>query len=153
MRRSSSKPAYVYDLAPDAEELFPKAYDQVLDQLLEVLHEQMAPEQVEAVMRTTGHRLAAQWRIPSGDLHVRLEAAVDILNELGGLAELEQQNETYTIRGYSCPLVTVATSHPEVCCLASSMLTELVGVPVQDQCERDDRVGCRFVVPICPSVT
>jgi predicted ArsR family transcriptional regulator len=146
MRRSSSKPAYVYYLTPAAEELFPKAYGQVLDQLLQVLHEHLTPEEVEVVMRTTGRRLAKHQHIPPGELRVRLEAAVAVLNELGGLAELEQQNETYTIRGYSCPLTTVVPGHPEVCCLASSLLAELIGVPVQEQCERGKTVSCRFVV-------
>src|SRR5215469_15896646 len=48
-RRSSSKPASIYDLAQAAEDLFPKAYGQVLDQLLNVLHEQMTSEGIEAV--------------------------------------------------------------------------------------------------------
>src|SRR5215472_196220 len=43
-RRSSSKPASTYDLAQAAEDLFPKAYAQVLDQLLGVLGEQMTTE-------------------------------------------------------------------------------------------------------------
>ena len=145
-RRSSSKPASIYDLAQDAENLFPKAYGQVLDQLLKVLREQMTPESIEVVMRTVGSRLAAQWDIPAGDLRVRLEAAVAVLNELGGLVELEQENETYTIQGYSCPLATTVLDHPEVCCLASSLLTELVGVAVQEQCEYGEKVRCRFAV-------
>jgi predicted ArsR family transcriptional regulator len=153
LRRSSSKPAYIYDLAQAAEDLFPKAYGQVLDQFLKVLHELMTPEGVEVVMRTTGRRLAAQWRIPSGELRERLEAAVAILNELGGLAELEQQNGTYTIRGYSCPLATAVLGHPEVCCLASSLLAELVGVPVQELCERGEKVSCRFVVSTIRNTT
>lgn len=146
LRRSSSKPAYIYDLAEAAEDLFPKAYGQVLDQLLKVLHEQMTHEDVEAVMRTTGRRLAAQWHIPPGELCQRLDAAVAILNELGGLIELEQQNEIYIIRGYSCPLATAVPGHPEACCLISSLLAELVGMPVQEQCERGEKVNCCFVV-------
>src|SRR6266699_6463619 len=38
-RRSSSKPASVYDLTPAAEELFSKAYGPVLRQLLDELNE------------------------------------------------------------------------------------------------------------------
>src|SRR5437899_13088388 len=34
-RRGSGKPAYVYDLTPEAEQLFPKAYGPVLHELLE----------------------------------------------------------------------------------------------------------------------
>jgi predicted ArsR family transcriptional regulator len=77
---------------------------------------------------------------------VRLEAAVAVLNELGGLAELEQENETYTIRGYSCPLAATVLEHPEVCCLAASLLAELVGVPVQQQCEYGEKAHCRFAM-------
>ena len=36
-RRSTSKPAHVYDLTPAAEQLFPKAYGPVLQRLLAVL--------------------------------------------------------------------------------------------------------------------
>ena len=145
VRRGSGKPSYVYDLTPDAETLFPKAYGTVMRQLLEVLCEQMPPEQVEAFLRTTGQRLATQWNVPSGDLQARLQVAVDVLNELGGLSELEERNGTYTIRGYSCPLAAVVPGHPEVCRLAETLLTELVGVPIHEHCTTGDTPQCCFV--------
>lgn len=146
-RRSSSKPASVYDLTPAAEELFSKAYSPVLRQLLEELNERMSAEEVEEILRSTGRRLVAQWPIPRGELHTRLEAAISVLDALGGLAELERRNGTYIIQGYSCPLAAVVPDHPEVCRLVESLLTELVGVPVQEQCDRNEKVSCRFVVP------
>ena len=45
------------------------------------------------------------------------------------------------------PLAAVVPGHPEVCRLAASLLTELVGVPVQEHCDRSEQGGCRFVVP------
>jgi predicted ArsR family transcriptional regulator len=146
-RRGSSKPAYVYALTPAGEELFSKAYVPVLRQLLEVLHERMTAEEVEVLLQTTGRRLAAMWSVPSGAMHTRLERAIEVLNELGGLAELERCDDTYVIRGYSCPLAAVVPDHPEVCRLAASLLTELVGVPVQEHCNRSEQGGCCFVVP------
>ncbi len=146
-RRSSSKPATVYELTPAAEELFSKAYGPVLRQLLDELNERLTAEEVEALLRSTGRRLVAQWPTPRGELDARLKAAISVLDALGGLAELEQHNGTYVIRGYSCPLAAVVPSHPEVCLLAESLLTELVGLPVQEQCDRSEKVGCRFVVP------
>lgn len=146
-RRSSSKPASVYDLTPAAEELFSKAYSPVLRQLLEELNERMSAEEVEEILRSTGRRLVAQWPIPRGELHTRLEAAISVLDALGGLAELERRNGAYVIQGYSCPLAAVVPGHPEVCRLAESLLTELVGAPVQEQCDRNEKVSCRFIVP------
>lgn len=147
-RRGSGKPSSVYDLVPAAEYLFPKSYSQLLYQLLEVLHGQMTPEEVETLLREVGRRMAAQWRVPSGELRVRLEAAVEVLNELGGLMERETEGEAVCIRGYRCPFAAVVPEHPEVCHLAETLLSELVGVPVQEQCERTGTVPCRFVVPV-----
>ncbi len=146
-RRSSSKPASVYELTEASEELFPKAYGPVLRQLLEELNGRITAEEVEEILRSAGRRLAAQWPLPRGELGARLKAAISVLEALGGLAELEQKNGAFVIRGYSCPLTAVVPGHPEVCRLAESLLTELVGMPVQEQCDRSEKVGCRFVVP------
>src|SRR5215467_12275654 len=40
-RRGSGKPAFVYELSPEAEQLFPKAYGSVLRELLGVLNDEM----------------------------------------------------------------------------------------------------------------
>jgi predicted ArsR family transcriptional regulator len=98
------KPAYVYELTPEAEDLFSKAYEPVLSQLLEVLLEGLGPEESEALLRGAGRRMAGERRVQDGGLHARLEAAVAVLNELGGLAELEDLDGGFVICGYSCPL-------------------------------------------------
>jgi len=145
-RRGSGKPALMYELAPEAENLFPKSYGQVLNELLQVLEEHMSKAELEEMLRIVGRRIATKWNIPEGDLRVRLEAAVEVLNEMGGMAELEQENGGYAIQSYSCPLAAVVPGHPEACSLAGTLLTELVGVPIQERCESGERPQCRFVV-------
>ena len=145
-RRGSSKPAFIYELSADAEQLFPKAYGPVLRQLLEVLSEEMTTDELEALMRRTGRRLAEQQHLPAGDLQSRLQMAVNVLNELGGLAELEQRNGSFYIHGYSCPLAAVVPGHPEVCRLAETLLTELVGQPVKECCNGNEPARCCFSV-------
>jgi predicted ArsR family transcriptional regulator len=147
VRRGSGKPAYIYELSPDAEQLFPKAYGSILRQLLEVLREEMTTNEVEALMRRTGLRLAEQQHIPSGDLKSRLQMAVNVLNELGGLAELEQRNGAFYIQGYSCLLAVVVPGHPEACRLTGSLLTELVGQPVNECCDVNEPARCCFSMP------
>jgi len=63
VRRGGSgggKPAYVYELTPQAEDLFPKAYEPVLHRLLDVLGEQAGEENFEALLRAGGVRLAEE---------------------------------------------------------------------------------------------
>lgn len=147
MRRGSGKPASVYDLAPAAEQLFPKAYGPVLQNVLEVLSERMPSNEVETLLREVGRRVAARWGVPPGDLRERLEAAVSVLNELGGMAELEHCDDHYCIHGYSCPLAAAVPGHPEVCRLAETLLTSLVDAPVQERCEYGETSRCHFIVP------
>ena len=147
-RRSSGKPAFVYELTPEAQQLFPQPYGLVLLYLLDALDESMAAEEREGLLRTVGRRLASQWHSSggNGDVQGRLGQAVEALNQLGGLAELEQGEGIATIHGYSCPFAVVAPNHPEVCQLGESFLTELVGMSVQQQCDNTGSPQCSFIV-------
>ncbi len=145
---SGGKPAYIYELTPEAEELFPKAYEPVLSQLLDVLAVQLGPQESEALLRSVGRRIAEGQTVPANEVRGRLKAAVGVLNELGGLAELEEHNGTLVIRGYSCPLAAVVPNHPEVCRMNETLLTELAGVPIYEHCDRGERPRCCFEVTL-----
>ena len=140
------KPAYVYELGSEAEALFPKAYGPVLRQLLNVMVEHLGSEETEALLMTVGRRIADEQTVPADGLNTRLKGAVGVLNELGGLAELEEHDSTFVIRGYSCPLTGVVPGHPEVCRLAEALLTELAGVPIHEHCDRGEKPRCCFEV-------
>ncbi len=143
------KPAYVYELSPEAEALFPKAYSPVLRRLLDVMSERLEPEETEALLRAVGRRIADERGVPAdSSARALLEAAVAVLNELGGLAELEECDSTFVVRGYSCPLTDVAPGHPEVCRLAEALLTEIAGAPVHEHCDRGEIPRCCFEVAL-----
>jgi predicted ArsR family transcriptional regulator len=146
VRRESGggKPAYVYELTPEAEDLFPKAYEPVLHRLLDVLAEQLESDESEALLRLVGHLMAEEHTVPTDGVRARLETAARVLNDLGGLAELEERDGAFVIRGYSCPLAAVTPDHPEVCRMAETLITELVGVPVHEHCDRGERPRCCF---------
>ena len=146
VRRSSGggKPAYVYELTQEGEDLFPKAYEPTLRRLLDILSDQLGPEESEALLRSVGRRLAEEHSTRADG--ARLEAAVEVLNELGGLAELEERDGAVVIRGYSCPLAGVTPGHPEVCRMAESLVAEVAGVPVHERCDRGERPRCCFEV-------
>ena len=55
-------------------------------------------------------------------------------------------DDQYRIRGYSCPLAAAVPGHPEVCRLTETLLTELVDLPLQEQCDASETAQSRFVV-------
>lgn len=146
-REGVGKPAYVYGTTPDAETLFPKAYEPVLNQLLQVLETTHSPEELERLVRETGKRLAAQVSNGAADLRGRTAYAAGVLTRLGGLAEVhEEPCGTLRLQGYSCPLAGITRSHESACKLAEALVQELVQAPVQECCDRGERPRCAFRV-------
>lgn len=154
-RRGTSKPAYTYRLTPAANRLFPKAYERLLGQILDMLQEELPPAARDALLVTVGRRLAAAepWpatdpSLPAGEaLHARAVAAAEVLNKLGGLTEVEESEGTYYICGYHCPFAEVVQTHPELCQAVQALLTATIGQPVEERCARRESLWCWFAIP------
>ena len=144
VRRSGGKPAYVYRLSSEAESLFPKAYATVLSEVLAVVREQQGTEGLEAFLRQVGRRAGERARAGSPSLRDRVDAAVAVLGEIGGLADIQEDDESYTIRGFSCPLAAIVGGNPEACALAEELVSGVVGVRVTECCDRGTPPRCSF---------
>lgn len=144
VRRGASRPARVYTLSHDAELLFSRAYIPILTELLHVLDSRLEPPEFDALMRQVGGRLMAGRPRPAGDVRQRAEAASELLNSLGGLARVEQENGSLLIRSDGCPLAAATRRHPEACNAMESLLSEFTGLRVTKCCDRDERLRCCF---------
>jgi predicted ArsR family transcriptional regulator len=143
----AGKPATVFELPPDAEVVFSRAYPPVLSALLEELVARLPDEQTEALLAGVGRRLAAPLiPPPTASRDARLQAAVGVLNALGGAAELEQQDGATVIRGCGCPLGAAVARRPETCRAVEALLSEVVGTAVRQCCRHGDRPSCCFEV-------
>ena len=145
-RRGAGKPAYTYELTSEADRFFPKAYDEILVRLLDVLGERLAPEQVGQVLDDVSHRLAVGRVAPPGDLRSRVEWGAKVLRDMGGLPEVEEREGAFLIRGHSCPIGAVVSRHPGACRLAELLLGRVIGATVRERCERGGSPRCSFEV-------
>lgn len=148
IQRGTRKPHFAYQLTEEAEQLFPKAYDALLNQLIAVLKGRLTPAALEEVLREVGRSLAGAQAASrkNGDIESRIGRALVALEAIGGAARVEKENERVVIRSESCPLATAVADHPEVCRLAETLLSEIIGVEVREQCDRDGPPRCRFEV-------
>lgn len=146
LRRGGGKPSFTYQLTAEAERLFPKAYGVLLHELLGVLGERLPPEALQDALREVGRRVGAGREAPSGPLRRRVGHAVALLNNLGGLAEAEETDTGFSIRGCSCPVAAAVDGCPDACLLAESLLSEVIGVPVRQVCDQGPPPRCRFDV-------
>jgi predicted ArsR family transcriptional regulator len=148
-RPGTTRPFHVYELTPEVEQLLSKAYIPVLTHLVGVFAEALPADQVETILRRTGKGLAnelSRGKRLGGGLKSRVAAASAMLNEhLGALTHVEG-NGGIVIRGAGCPLAALTGKHRGVCLAMESLVTEIVGVPVRECCDREERPRCCFEI-------
>jgi predicted ArsR family transcriptional regulator len=143
----AGKPAVLYELHPDAEPLFSRAYPPVLTTMVDVLVDQLPPDQADTVMREVGRRLARTvGGRASGDVEARLRTAAAVLTALGGDIDVERGEAEIRLRGCGCPLSAVTARRPEACRAVETLVAEIVGAPVRQCCEHGTRPRCGFAV-------
>lgn len=148
MKPGIRKPHITYGLGPEAEHLFPKAYGRLVWLLMSIFSRQVEPRNLRAGMRAAGRTVAKEHlpELQGKTRQQRIDAALDILKELGGTATFREQDGKHFIYGNGCPIAAATANHPEACLLVESLLSEIIGVPVKEHCLRGTAPSCRFEV-------
>ena len=145
LRRGPRKPHFTYVLTDEADQLFPKAYDALLNQLIAVLKTRLSPPEIESALREVGRAMAATAPVgQNANLESRVQSALKVLESIGGAAEIVKHDDKFLIEASGCPLGAAVTIHPEVCRLAETLVAEIVKAPVVERCDRTGRPKCRF---------
>jgi predicted ArsR family transcriptional regulator len=146
-RPGTTRPSHVFELTPEVEQLLSKAYIPLLTHLVGVFAEALTTQQLDALLRQTGKALAnelSRGRRLSGNLRSRAATASEMLNEHLGATTHVEGNGEIVIRGVGCPLAALTGKHRGVCLAMESLVTEIVGTPVRECCDRNDRPRCCF---------
>jgi predicted ArsR family transcriptional regulator len=151
LRRSIGRPSHLYTLTSEAEQCFPKTYDQLALNVLHYVEKEGGEEAVQqalaAHVRTLIDRYKA--RVEGKSRVERVAELADILNEQGHMCEYEQLADgSFILTVHNCPLDCVARQHNEVCTQEYTMYEELLGTPVtcESHIAKGD-VSCRYRVP------
>lgn len=149
LQRGLRKPHYAYRLTGEAEQLFPKAYHALLNQLLVVLKLRLKPKELQSILHEVAAALAAGLATKQNgkSIEQKAQTAVRVLEELGGAAHLEKEDEKLLLRSNGgCPFSDIVSEHPEICSLAEVLLSEITNSDVREHCERGKAPQCAFEV-------
>jgi predicted ArsR family transcriptional regulator len=144
-RDTGGKPARVYGLTREGEELFPKAYALVLGKLVEEIIRTQGRERAIALLRAVGAQAATAAKRGTNTKQ-RVEAVAGVFRELGTDVDVEKTADGWRLQGYSCPLSAVTSGHSEMCELGKALVEEVVGTPVTECCVRGEHPRCGFAV-------
>jgi predicted ArsR family transcriptional regulator len=143
-RTTGGKPARLYELTPEAEELFPKAYALVLTELVQALREGEGDDGALEWLRRVGRRLGAGTASSDAAPAVRVADAAAVLESIGGTVDVSESDDGWMIRSEGCPLAAVVSADPDVCALTESLVAGVTGGSVVEVCEKSGRPRCAF---------
>lgn len=142
------KPHVHYVLTAEAEQLYPKAYSTLFNQLLTVLKRRVGAEELESILTEVARSLAVG---NTPDDHETLESraarAISMFESMGGAPALKDEGDKVLIASVtSCPFDTSVSRHPEVCRLAETFISEVTGLKVKEHCQKGERPKCSFEI-------
>ena len=145
LRDTGGKPARLYGLTREGEELFPKAYALVLGKLVEEIVRTEGRDRAVKLLRAVGAQAAAaapQRTTPKS----RMEAAAQVFRDLGSDAAVQKTPQGWSLQAYGCPLSAVTSGHPELCELGRALVEKVVGESVTECCQRGEHPRCGFEI-------
>jgi predicted ArsR family transcriptional regulator len=146
-RDTGGKPARLYGLTREGEELFPKAYALVLGKLVEQIVRTQGRERAVALLRAVGAEAGGEAR-KAANPKQRVEAAAEVFRALGADVDVQQTSDGWRLQGYGCPLSAVTSGHAEMCELGKALVEEVVGkgASVTECCQRGEHPRCAFEI-------
>lgn len=122
------RPALVYRLTEQGDELYPKAYDQLAIMMLEEVR-QSGGAQLQSLVRGVATRFAEPYRerLEGKALPERVQEATEVIRERGFLADCREDSDGWLIEQYTCPFPRVANQNSCVCALDVEFVRQLVG--------------------------
>jgi predicted ArsR family transcriptional regulator len=151
VRTGPGRPTLVYRLTEGAEDVFPKAYDDLANHLLAAAKSEMGTARVEQMCLVAAHKMAAELRerLGAADVAKRVAAIAQVRQEEGALADWENAENGYFLHNYSCPYYRVARVHREVCVLHRQVLREALEADVETMsCLLDGDLRCSHLVRV-----
>ena len=151
-RHGVGRPRLVYFLTEKGMEKFPSRYLKLTVRLLQQLKETLPAAMVGELFSQMADDLAADYtaemNLAELPMEERLDLVKDLLSAEGFNMEWEQKADSYHIREVSCPYLHVGQSHPEVCVVDETLISNMLGVPIEKvKCILQGDSLCTYIVP------
>ncbi|HEX5417237.1 MAG TPA: metalloregulator ArsR/SmtB family transcription factor [Chloroflexota bacterium] len=142
------RPATIYALSGAGEETFPRAYHELLVDLLQDLTHLEGETQLEQLFNLRNERLAHTYLIrlagkPFSEAVRELARARD---DDGYMASLEPAAEGgFVLSEHNCPIIDVAQRFPQACTCEHQLFERVLGAPVKRVATRaEGAAACRY---------
>lgn len=149
IRRKVGRPYYVYSLSELGQELFPKRYVRLITRLLEEMKDRLPQSIIDEIFNGVVETVLEEHRgeFEHLPLEKRLDYLVALLSEEGFLSTWEQTPDGYRLVEYSCPYLSIGSTHGEVCNFDKQLMSGILQLEVQQHsCMLQGSNCCQFTI-------
>ncbi len=155
VRRKVGRPYYVYSLSEQGQELFPKRYVRLTSRLLDELKDRLPEEVINDIFSSLVDTVLEEHKGEFEHLPIekRMDYLVTLLSDEGFLSTWEKTSSGYQLVEYSCPYLSIGSTHAEVCEFDKQLMSGVLQLQVrQDSCMLHGANCCRFSIELDANV-
>jgi predicted ArsR family transcriptional regulator len=145
------RPVFLYRLTDKADNIFPKAYEKLINDVFRALEKTDGKRKIEKIFELRKERLLTEYRSAisnSNPLSTKVATLADLLNADGYMVEMEETSKKFNLRLYNCPISGVAYEFGQACKYELQLYKELLNIDVQrEQCQREGAPACTYIIP------
>ncbi|MBI4673011.1 MAG: transcriptional regulator [Chloroflexi bacterium] len=149
-RQPTGRPTYLYGLTDAGRETFPKSYDLLATQLLDVVRSTQGDTQVQKIFAGRMDELYKQYapRMSKKNLAERVQELAKIQAEAGYMARWEKVPGGYLLKEQNCAIYRVACRFQDACRFEIELFRRLLNAELQrveHQVQGD--LACTYFIP------
>ena len=146
VRRSPGvgKPPLLYAITAEAELRSSRAYPVTLRARTEALAARTSGPQRKRIYTAAGE-LMAEWAPRTAGQPIG-DAAREMLESLGAVVTVAEEDGRTMVSGTPCPLAVVVQEQTESCEMIRALLESITGSPVATCCSHENSPRCRFAI-------
>jgi DeoR family suf operon transcriptional repressor len=132
-QRGVGAPTFAYRLSSQGEALFPKRYEQTLNDLLNRVAERQGRAATAAMLEDLYADLTRrlQAELVGVAPEARLTAVTNVLSDAGYMAESDAAGGAFRLAEHNCAIKSVAERFPEVCAAEAKFLQTVLAATVE----------------------
>jgi len=150
-KRGVGRPGFLYRLTPMTDALFPKTYEKFSIALLEEIERVDGRSKIDSLLEARkDHILKERVKMFAGKdtLAGRLSTLLEMMQEDGRIAELEESETYYKIKQFNCPLSKLALRYREICAYDTRLFQELTKADITlQESIADGAQSCVYLIP------
>ena len=152
-QRGVGAPTYAYRLSAKGEALFPRAYEEILTDVLERVAEKSGRDAAVELFEDRYRELARTVLTQLGGAATpeRVDLVARLMNEQGYMADWQESAGAFRLSEHNCAIRAVAERFPEVCAAEERFLREVLGAQVERRSHIPSGCNaCEYTITFAP---